>query len=200
MASFIRQNTNYFLVTLIPVYWNYFMQNEYLKPHFAVNEELGNAYEVADVGKGAPVINSTGITLFSITEKHSSYADTPVGLSVFLRVIALLCLFIFINNVASETAKRNFRYGLAFVLLSFLILRLLIFFSRVPFNYLITPLFSPDIYHGGYINKSLGDLLLNVVIILWIILFLRKKAISSIRHLRAFPALYRGLIYSSFIL
>jgi hypothetical protein len=57
-ASFINHNTNYFLVTLIPVYWSYFMQNEYLKPHFALNEELGNAYEIADAGKGAPVINS----------------------------------------------------------------------------------------------------------------------------------------------
>ena len=201
-TSVTKNNTNYFFVTLIPIRWQYFMQNEYLQPHFAVSEAIGNEYEITPAINGAPVNNSAGETLFGITETNQSYSDTPVGFSVFLRVIALLCLFIFINNVASETAaKKNFRSGFILLVLSFLVLRLIIYFFRFPFNYQITSLFDPVVYHGGYINRSLGDLLLNVLLVLWIVLFFRKKTKASTLHaVKSFPLLYRLLIFSSFIL
>ncbi len=200
-ASLKRQNVHYFFITLIPIRWQYFMQNEYLQPHFAVSEAISNDYEISPAGSGIPVKNSGGATLFGIKETNQAYSDTPVGFSVFLRVVALLCLFIFINNIASEIVTRqNFRSGFALLVASFLILRLIIFFSRFPFNYQVTTLFDPAVYHSGNINRSLGDLMLNALITLWIILFFRKKIKARQWHSLRLSSVYNAFIFSSFIL
>ncbi|MEP6465536.1 MAG: HAMP domain-containing sensor histidine kinase [Parafilimonas sp.] len=201
-SSITKQGIEYFFITLIPVRWQYFMQNEYLQTHFAVSETISNDFEVAPPNEGAAVINAAGNTLFSITETNPSYNDAPVGFSVFLRVIALLCLFIFINNVASAVVKeKNFKSGFALLVASFLMLRIIIFLFRFPFNYQITPLFNAAVYHGGYINKSLGDLLLNAITVLWVILFFRKKikpaTLSSVKSL---DGVYNVLIYLSVLI
>ena len=200
-TSFTKNHANYFFVMLVPIRWQYFMQNEYLQPHFAVNEEIGKGYEIDSAGKGTPVINSSGVTLFSIKEISQAYNDSPVGFSVFLRFLALLCLFLFLNNVARETAnQKNFRSGFILLLLSFLLLRLIIYLFPFPFNYHIMPLFDPAVYSGGSVNRSLGDLLLNVLLVLWIIIFFRKKIkVTALHSLQVFPHFYRLLIFSSFL-
>ncbi|MEP6684166.1 MAG: ATP-binding protein [Parafilimonas sp.] len=201
-SSLTKQGIHYFFITLIPIRWQYFMQNEYLQTHFAVSQEISDDFEITPAGKGAAVKNVAGNTLFSITETNQSYNDAPVGFSVFLRVIALLCLFIFINNVASAVVEqKSFKTGFALLVASFLILRILIFFFRFPFNYQITPLFDAAIYHGGYINRSLGDLLLNAITVLWAILFFRKKIKSStLPSVKSLYSVYQVLIYLSVLI
>lgn len=200
--SLVKQSVHYFFITLIPIRWQYFMQNEYLQPHFAVSEAIGNDYQISSVGDGAPVKNSDGTILFGIKETNQSYSDTPVGFSVFLRVVALLFLFFFINNIAAAIAReKNFRSGFALLVISFFILRLIIYFFRFPFNYQVTSLFDRSIYYGGGINRSLGDLLLNVSIALWVLLFFRKKIkVNALHSLRLFPVAYKVLIFSSFLI
>ncbi|MFT4154886.1 ATP-binding protein [Parafilimonas sp.] len=201
-TSFKNGKTGFFLVMMIPVRWEYFMQNEYLRSHFAINEDIDKSYEIAPVGKGAPVVNASGKTLFSIKEINQAYNDSPAGLSVLLRVAAMLFLFVFVNNIADEIAKNNnLRNALVFLMASFLVLRILIFFLPVPFNYRVMPLFNPDVYYGGPVNKSLGDLLVNVLLALWIIIFFRKRIRTNARTaLRRVPLAYAVLTYSSFLL
>ncbi len=199
-TSFTKKHKRYFFVTLIPIRWQYFMQNEYLQPHFAVNEEIDKEYEIAPAEKGVPVINSDGKTLFGIREINQAYNDSPIGFSVFLRILALVCLFVFLNNVATETAReKNFRSGFTLLILSFLLLRIIIFLFSFPFNYHLMPLFDKGVYSGGVINRSLGDLLLNVLLALWIITFFRKKIkLATLHSLQKYPVLYRVLIFASF--
>lgn len=201
-TSVTKNDTKYLFISLIPVRWEYFMQNAYLKPHYAVSEAISNDYELATSGNGSPVYNADGKILFSIKERNRLYSDTPIGFSVFLRIVALVCLLIFINKVASEiTVQKNFRSGFILFATSFLLIRILIFFFNFPFNYSITPLFDAAVYHGSSINRSLGDLLINVSFVLWIVLFFRKRIKKGITHsLQAFPALYRVLKFTSFFI
>ncbi len=201
-TSFTRHQTKYFFVMLIPIRWQYFMQNEYLQPHFAVNEDIDKEYEITPVGSGAPVINSAGKTLFGVREINQSY-DSPTGFSVFLRIIAVVFLFVFINKIATETARGNdFKTGFILLVTGFLLLRAIIFFLPFPFEYRVMPFFDPGVFNGGFINRSLGDLFLNVLLALWILTFFRKKihATTAEELLQTSPFLYKFLIFSSFLL
>jgi len=201
--SFTRKQVKYFFVTLIPVRWQYFMSNEYLNSHFAVTEAITDNYEISLAAEGAPVINSGGDTLFSIKETSLSYSDTPVGFSVFLRIVALLCLLIFLNRVASAVVKeKKFRSGFSLLITSFLILRLVVFFLPFPFNYRSnSALFDPKIYYGGIINHSLGDLLINTLLALWVLLFFRRRINKQLSDvLRKHKILYRFTAYASLII
>lgn len=197
-----KQNRDYYFISLIPIRWQYFMQNEYLQPKFAVNEEISNNYELTFDGTGTYIKNSASNTLFGVKEKYQSYTDSPTGFSIFLRIIALLCLFIFINKVSNEIVRqKNFRSGFTFLVACFLFIRVIIFFSQFPFNYRIMPLFDTVDYHGGSFNRSLGDLFLNVLLVLWIILFFRKNIKGfAIDALKSYRWLHVILSYSSFFL
>ena len=84
---------------------------------------------------GAPVKNSDNKILFSIKEKKESHTDTPGSFSILLRVIALIILFVFINNVAAEIVrKENFISGFVFLAVLFFLLRLVVYLFPFPFQ------------------------------------------------------------------
>ena len=201
-TSFTKANNNYFFATMIPIRWQYFMHSDYLPDHFAINEDLDKEYELAAIGEGAPVTNSAKKTLFSIKEINQQYSDSPTGISILLRIIALFFLFVFINNISLEIAReKNFGSGFLFLVISFLVLRIIIFSFPIPFNYRSTKLFANYIYNQGIINGSLGDLLVNTLLALWIILFFRKKIKTTAKAaLKKFPRAYTVLTYLPFLL
>ena len=171
----VRNNTTYFFCSLIPIHWQYFLQNEYLKPSFAVHQEIGNSYRITDNYTGAPVKNSDGKVLFFIREKNESHIDAPGTFSILLRLIALIILFVFINNIAAEIVRNeNFISGFSFLIGLFLILRLIIYWIPFPFDYRTLTLFSQSIYYGGPINNSLGNLFFNTILLMWLIIFFRR--------------------------
>lgn len=201
-TSLTVKQQRYFFVMLIPIRWQYPMENEYLHSHFAVNEAIDKEYAIGGIGEGAPVVNSTGKTLFSVREISQRLSDSPAGFSIFLRVIAVLFFLVFINNVASETGrKRNFRSGFLVLLTGFLAFRIIVYVLPFPFSYRDLSLFDPKHYNGGIINRSLGDLLANALLSLWALTFFRKKInATAIELLRDYPVVYKALTFASFFL
>lgn len=173
--TIVYNNTTYFFCSLIPIHWQYFLQNEYLKSSFAVHQEIGNTYKITDTYDGAPVKNSDNKILFAIKEKRESHTDTPGTFSILLRVIALIILFIFINNVAAEIVRReNFLSGFIFLLILFFLLRLIVYLFPFPFDYHYFTLFDSSVYYGDIINNSLGSLFLNAILLIWVVIFFRR--------------------------
>ena len=173
--TIVYNKATYFFCSLIPIHWQYFLQNEYLKPSFAVHQEIGNTYKITNSYDGAPVKNSNNKILFSIKEKQESHTDTPGTFSILLRVIALIILFVFVNNVAAEIVRQqHFISGFSFLVALFFLLRLVVYLFPFPFDYHSLTLFSSSIYYGGLINNSLGGLFLNSILLLWLIIFFRR--------------------------
>ena len=169
------KNINYIFCTLVPVRWQYFMQNEYLEKSFAVHAEIGNSYELTASNTGSPVKNSKGQILFGIREKEESNTDLPGRFSLFLRITALIFLFVFVSNIASEIVRnKNFITGFAFLTLFFILLRIIVYMYPFPFDYRPLKLFSSSIYYDDFVNDSLGNLLLNAILLLWLIIFFRR--------------------------
>ncbi|HYK47183.1 MAG TPA: hypothetical protein VEV83_18535, partial [Parafilimonas sp.] len=204
-TTLTRRNLTYYFCTLIPIRWQYFMENEYLQPKFAVHEEIGNTYEITNASNGSPIRNSDEQIILRVREKNESQTDSPGGFSIFLRVIAIIFFLIFINNVSAETVRRiNFVTGFSLLVLLFVALRLIIYFLPFPFHYRTLPFFEPSgdssVYHGGAINRSLGDLFVNTILLFWLVIFFRKysKRVLLIK-LNISPAVKQALVSAVFL-
>ncbi len=166
------QNNQYVVVGLIPVRWVYFINNEYLNNGFAGFPEIEKLYKITSDKNGLPVYNSKHQLLFRIEKKPGIFFDQPDVFSIILRVLAIFFLLLFINSLANGLVI-DIGFIKAFVFLCSIIflLRLLTYEFPFPFDYKKLELFYGGIYASSSINPSLGDLLINVILLFWIISF-----------------------------
>ncbi len=178
--TFNKDGHEYLLYGLIPVHWQYEIEDKILQKRFAANSELEKNYEINITPAGTPVVSATGKQLFYIEKKEAALFEQPETFSLLLRVAAIILLMLFVNLVASELAELNgFAAGFLFLLLIVTSARLLSYFFHFPFDYSKLDLFDPNIYASSNINKSLGDLLINVILLFWLVSFIK----FNFRHL-----------------
>lgn len=159
---------------LIPIYWQYLQENDYLKNHFEDFPNLNKRFKIENIGM--PVLNSKGKTLFHIgLVTDSGNSIKPNSLSLIFRIIALTILLLvfqkFINNYAR---KKGAKRGLVLFLSVIIVARGLTYFFNFPFNFRIYALFDQLIYASDFLNSSLGDLFINVILLLWITSYIRR--------------------------
>ena len=76
--------------------------------------------------------------------------------------------------------------GSLFLVLTVLVISVLSYVLPIPFNFRQLELFDPSVYGSNKIMRSLGDLLINSVLFLWLILFLRSHL--RIRQIKIIPS------------
>lgn len=166
----IENNT---LIGLLPIKWNYFIQNEYLKNTFAIGSKIENGYDLDFKNGDINVHSKNNISLFFIKKKGIDTIKNNTTISVLLRLSALLVLFIFIHIWAVKIYRSyNLLYAGIFLFTMLLLLRWLSYLYPIPLNFRQFELFDPTIYSTNSIHKSLGDLLINVLLALWGLLFI----------------------------
>ena len=69
--------------------------------------------------------------------------------------------------------KKGFWIGLAVLVVSLILLRILSYLFPIPLNFKNLELFDPSIYGANFILRSLGDLLINSILFIWVVLFVR---------------------------
>ncbi|RFS20638.1 sensor histidine kinase [Chitinophaga silvatica] len=172
-----------YLVGVIPVRLEYSIKNNYLVSHFYDKEELGEEYSILRDMPSLrlpehiilPVNNSDGETLFYLDYNSNMKIRSPNSLSVLLMVLGCICVLIFINLFATLLAKTtNPLYGFLFLFTIVLTLRVTSYYYPFPFNLRALNIFDPRIYAKDEIFYSLGDLLVNVLLTFWMILFFRE--------------------------
>jgi len=111
--------------------------------------------------------------LFGLKVKPG-YTDTYYsGIQLWLFVAGMLCICMFFNSLSSFIARRgHIAWGTFLLLFFFLAFRLTdLYFGW--FNHRFTlDLFDPKIYADSFLMPSLGDFLLNVIAITWLLLFM----------------------------
>jgi len=164
-----------YLVGLIPVMLEYSISNDYLVDHFYDKPVLGREYAIHLRPPGIPVLNHRDIILFYLHYDPALNARPPNLLSVILRVLGCICVLIFINLFATLlTRHKSPLVGFFFLLFMVLSLRVLSYVYPFPFNLRALNIFTPYIYARNDIFPSLGDLLLNVLLTFWLLLFFRE--------------------------
>ncbi|MCO6497022.1 MAG: HAMP domain-containing histidine kinase [Chitinophagaceae bacterium] len=165
---------SYLIVSLIPIKWNYYIENNYLHNQFA---GVNTAADVSDISLtgGLPIYSNSGKVLF--------YLEKKAGVNVFrvnlpalaLAALALLFILYFIHLLTLQVTNRyGFGKGILTLTATLLTFRLLTYFIN-PFNFRSLKLFNPSVYGKNFMMGSLGDLLVNLLLLIWIILFFRFK-------------------------
>ncbi len=164
-----------FVVGLAPVMMEYSISNDYLVDHFFDKPALGREYTINMRPPGIPVLNNKDIILFYLHYDAALDTSPPNLLSVILRVLGCICVLIFINLFATLLARnKNPLIGFLFLLFTVLVLRIMSYLYPFPFNLRALNIFTPYIYAKDEIFHSLGDLLLNVLLTFWMLLFFRE--------------------------
>ncbi|RXK87101.1 sensor histidine kinase [Filimonas effusa] len=174
--SFKKNGRNYVFIGLIPIHWDYFIENKYLRREFANYPNIEKLYTISPDDTGIPVHNSANQTVFYLTQKDAVSFDQPDAFSIGLRVLAILFLMAFMNGLAIETAKqRGFWKGFIFLVGVVAIMRALTYKFPIPFAFRKLELFDPSIYASSALHPSLGDLLVNSILFFWIMIFFKSR-------------------------
>ncbi len=178
-------------VALIPVKWNYIITNDYLENSFVAGEGLNINYEIAE-GKGSvPVKLSNGQTAFYLQKNAGTILPKNHILSNWFRIIASVLLLLFVHICAIYLAlhKRLWK-AIIFLVVIVFGLRITSYYFPIPLNFRQFELFDPTVYGSNLILRSLGDLLINAILFVWVILFIRhhllvKKYQVSVKFYKA---------------
>jgi two-component system, NtrC family, nitrogen regulation sensor histidine kinase NtrY len=169
---FSGMSNNIIAYVLIPVLNQFYVETDYLVTSFVHNEDAINKISIAGVPTQFPIKSLDGTSLFYIKEvSHPNVATTDL-LTIVLRFTALAFLFIYIGLFADSVArKKRPLYGVLFLVLAFVVFRFLSYRSGDFFSFRQFGLFDPTVYAVNNLNSSLGDLLINAILLCWIVLF-----------------------------
>lgn len=111
--------------------------------------------------------------LFGLKVKPG-YAETHYsGTQLWLFVAGMLCICMFFNSLSSFIARRgHIAWGTFLLLFFFLAFRLTDLYYGWFNHRFSLDLFDPRIYADNFLMPSLGDFLLNVIALTWLLLFM----------------------------
>jgi two-component system nitrogen regulation sensor histidine kinase NtrY len=201
---------SYIIVSLIPVKWQYYISNKYLSNSFSAINKIENDYEISFQPKDLKITALDGSILFYLHPINSNIKLVQNNaIAILLKFIAVLLVFIFIHIAAHYIAlKQGLFKGLLVLFIPVIILRALSYFIPVPLNFRQLELFDPAIYGSNYILRSLGDLLINSLIFLWFILFIRYhlqdkpltiKPVGKLKRLLIIAVISSILLLATFV-
>lgn len=185
-AGFVQLQNGYYVwnsyidkdikaLALIPVKWNYIITNEYLQNGFAA-KGISLNYDIAfHKEKGEAVTSIHGKELFYIEKKFNRGSSKNNIIAVWLSILAAFMVLLFVHIMASFIAARNLGKGILYFLVTVLLLRIGSYYFPIPINFRQFELFDPSVYGSNMILRSLGDLLINSIMFIWFILFVRSK-------------------------
>jgi len=157
---------------MLPVRWSYFIQNKYLRSDFAGHTGLDEQYEISSNANALPVYSVSGAEMFRIELKPGKSFISYDVITVILRVLSIILLLIFLHTIAQElVGLYRFKTGFIFLLLAVVLLRLIAYRFSFPFDFSKLPLFDPSVYASNFLHPSLGDLLVNAILLLWLVTF-----------------------------
>lgn len=174
--------TGNFVLGVIPIKEEYYFTNPYLPNRYYQLPRISNQYVINLEGTGLPIKSITGQSLFSIQYIRSSGNTLPSWVGGMLFAMAVVCILIFIDLLFIFIGQKTHKWLGFTLLIGFIALaRYLSYNYAFPFYYTNFRLFDPTIYASNLILRSLGDLLIDVALIAWIISFFKNQLYDQIR-------------------
>lgn len=151
-----------------PVKLQFPFENRLLENRFVLNTEVPAGVELSEVPiqGGIPIISADGRPLFYLYKAADVKISSINPLRVATMVIVLLLTIYAMLYVFTIGSAVMPRISSLLLLLGFVVLRVCMLTLHWPNELYTLPLFQPDLYASSYANPSLGDLILNVVLLL----------------------------------
>lgn len=164
----------YALVGLIPITQQYSIQNEYLKNGISIVDDLPDEISLNFEPNEYGIENLNGETLFYLSENKKDYLDKHQQFIVLLLYLSgLLILFSFLNSLSLQLIE----FFPSWISVAFIISA--VFLVRLGTNFLgFDEKFSDlDIFDTNYFSRTvipIGNLLINILINLWLMVFVHR--------------------------
>lgn len=160
------------VIAMLPVHWEYFIENKYLSSNFEGFPKLDAQYEITNDSSALRIHSMGGKELFKIRLKDDRLNNEYDVVTIVLRVIAIILLLFFFNAVATDlVVDEGFYKVFISLVLIICLLRFISYQLPFPFDFHKLALFDPSIYASNLLHPSLGDLLINVLFICWLVSF-----------------------------
>ena len=159
---------------LVPVKYDYPFENKFLQNRFALGLNVPNNIALTDqkIQGSIPVKNLKGETIFSLYVTGDSKESDLNLLLLLAQLVLLLIIFYYIHGFAVQLVSKNgFILGFSFLLLSLVLVRGVMLWFDQPSEFYKLDLFDPKYYASSVVTKSLGDLIINSFLIIWLVLF-----------------------------
>ena len=184
---------NNIIISLVPVKWKYSIASNYLLNHFAVNASKGEDFEMSYDKNNPPVFASNGAYLFSVKNINATNKSND-RLTIWLRILSIFPLLIFLHfAVVKLYEEKGFKTAVIFLVTTLLIFRLITYYFLGLLQLRSFELFDPSIYGSDIVLRSLGDLLINALLFLWVIDFIKNHLESIDLHKKKFTVLQQWI-------
>jgi two-component system, NtrC family, nitrogen regulation sensor histidine kinase NtrY len=163
------------VICLFNVYKDYSYQNEYLTNRYNPDLKIKDYVEINSFvkNKGFIIKDLVGKNLFSISINSDKYYSDPSLLIIYIWILFFIFSYLTVNSFAKYLWYKGETYAsFLFILFCVFIARGVSMYWSVPVSIYQLPIFSPEKYASNFIFPSLGDLIINLILIHWLIYFL----------------------------
>ncbi len=176
------------ITVLYPIVIKYPFENNYLKSHFEAEDyiPINTRIDVKDGRYSYAVKDIKNNLVFYLDFSGTTLPVwMPGKILIWTLVLALLSTIFWIQLITIYvTRKRSITIGFLFTILAVIGFRILTYKYGLPFNLGNLPIFSPLLYASSALLPSLGDLLINALCILWIVVFsvrnIKKESLNKL--------------------
>ena len=165
------------LICLIPVRFDFFVTNEYLKNEFVAGLDSANFKIITDLSQGKPLYSIHGPALFSLQRAETEKVNGHLGIYDILIFTSLICFLVFFHLfLTRQVEKSGLLKGSLFFILIVGCMRLLTLTVFHPVELSRYGLFDNRYYSSVFWMGSLGDFIVNLLLGLWFLFFVRLHA------------------------
>ncbi len=166
-------------IAVIPIKQEFFITTDYLPEKFFFGNNANKRVKLSTKVTEFSVKNKAGNPLFYLDKRISVSVSYYDGLTIVLRLSALLVLFIFIFQFSSKISQVKEKWKGVLVFTFFmLVVRAVMYVFPQLFNLRQFDFFDPSVYGSSLVHKSLGDLMINAIVFCFIVFF----AWNKLRH------------------
>ncbi|MDQ2753237.1 MAG: hypothetical protein M3R72_09475, partial [Bacteroidota bacterium] len=160
----------FIIAGLIPLHWQYFIENKYLPSQFAGVTNIDKLYRLSDNAYESTAIkSSTGKPLFYIERIEYTNLNQLDVFSTVLHIAIVLLMVVFLIYVAQTLLiKYKFKVAILFLAASLFLLRLIVYYTTfiVFANFTI----SSKVLLGASVSSS--DFLISTIFVFVLVAFL----------------------------
>ena len=157
---------------LIPVYYQYEVESNYLENSFAHNSKASRKLLLSEAKTPYEIHALNNQHLFYVAQKPFTSVLVSDPVTLILRIAALVLLLGYVQFMAEAIIKKYGATKAAIFLATALVsIRLLLYLFPSFFHLRQFSLFDPGVYSTNWLNRSLGDLLINTILFCWLAVF-----------------------------
>lgn len=165
-------SNNMAVYIVIPVVHKYYVETVDSKTAFAHDESAINRINLSEEPTDFSIRSVGNQPLFFVKQAPPSFSFNADLLTAVLRLTGLLFLLIALHLYANQIYRKwGGVKGIFFLCSVLLLVRLVLFYFPHFFFLRQFTIFDPAIYGSSIFNRSLGDLLINAVLLCWTVFF-----------------------------